>query len=109
MDVDSRRVRQLLAKRPLQLCAGPCRGGECDIAVQLGVHAQVQRAIVLALHGHVVEVTNATVARGRCMNALDEVAGACLPFDQHRQVERGQRLASDPLHLVDHRTRGLDR
>ena len=74
VDVDPRGVRQLLPKRPLELGAGPCRGREADVAIQLCVHAQVQRAVVLPLHRHVVEVANAAVTGGRGVDALDKVA-----------------------------------
>src|SRR5438477_436159 len=89
VDVDARCVGQLRPQRSLQTRAGLRGRGQRHVAGELGMHRQVQRAVALPLDGHVVKIAHASVACGCRVNALDQVAGLRLAFDQDGELELG--------------------
>src|SRR5205807_7557774 len=73
VDVNPVDVGKLSAKVALQLRCGGGGGVEGHVAGQLGVHGEVQAAVLLLLDSDVVQVSNDPLAVGGGMDAFHQV------------------------------------
>ena len=73
------------------------------------MHGQVQAAVALELHGHVVQVAHGAVAGGGRVHALDQVGGAHVGLHLQGEGQIGQVAGHRFPHVLAQRLCALDR